>query len=88
MLTIYKYPLKITDRQTVNMPFGAAPVSVGEQGGQLVVWAKVNTNHSCEPLSFRVCGTGHPVLDDETAVYIGTVQMENGLVWHVSYIPV
>ena len=83
MRSIFKYHLPIADRVSVPMPRGAQVLSIQEQHGQLTVWALVNSEQAREPVSFRICGTGLPAEDVGAGYFIDTVQMPNGLVWHV-----
>ena len=48
MQRIYKYQLKITDNQVVEMPMKAKILSVGEQYGSLVLWAIVDIEQPTE----------------------------------------
>ena len=81
--TIYKYPLTITDRQDVEMPTGSRLLSVGEQEGQLILWVAVDTNKPTISRCIVIVGTGNPAKNIVDSPFIGTVQMSNGLVWHV-----
>ena len=89
---IWKYPLELTNRQEIAVPFGARPLSVGQQEGQLMLWALVRPDHPMTGVVvIRIVGTGHlfesESLDPEYCRFIGTVQMPvpgtPGLVWHV-----
>ena len=81
---IYKYQLQITDIQKVEIPMNNKPLCVREQNGTLVLYALVNPEKEILNYEFEVFGTGHPI-KSKTAVreYIDTVQMSNGLVWHI-----
>jgi hypothetical protein len=82
--TIYKYSLPLDDIVRIPLPFGARVLSVGEQHGQLVLWALVNPAYKTLLTTFRIAGTGHPIVDAEHWNFIGTVQTREGsLVWHV-----
>jgi hypothetical protein len=85
MKTIYKYPIKITDVQTVTLPINAEIISAQMQGDTLCLWAIVNTsNTDTEGRVIEVVGTGNPMSDGIRRVYIGTTQMQGGsMVWHV-----
>lgn len=83
MTTIHKYSLEITDTQVIQTPHFPHPLSVQEQGGRLVLWAAVDTSRPMFPMTIRIVGTGNPFGDSSSCVHIGTVQMPNGLVWHV-----
>lgn len=82
MKTIHKYKLDITDFQNVSMPSLHKVLSAQEQNGEICVWAWVNTETPSVNKIFAVFGTGNPV-DIEGWRFIDTVQMPNGLVWHV-----
>lgn len=80
---IYKYPLAITDRQTVELGLGDKPLSVQFQNGELVMWALHHPNDLKQTRTYAIYGTGHPVTH-KSGNYVGTVQQPiNGLVWHV-----
>lgn len=84
MKTIYKYPIEVTDDQTIWMPRGAQVLSVQCQSGRPCAWALVDIEQPKEARRFTLVGTGHPceVLDD--AKYVGTFQMHDGaLVFHL-----
>lgn len=85
MKTIWKFPIRITDTQTVLMPKGAQILSVGTQGNRLFLWAMVDSNAALESREIAIFGTGHPLPDSElAAAFIGTTQQHEGaLVWHV-----
>lgn len=84
-MRIYKYPLKITDRQAVNMPLGAQMLSVQMQNGVPCLWALVDEDAVCADHVLAMYGTGHPV-DSLQKKFVATFQMpEHGLVWHVFF---
>lgn len=82
MRTIWKFEIPISDAFSIPMPRAAKVLAVGEQNHGLVMWADVSTNQPKLPRRFSVRGTGNPIPHTYDA-YIGTVQMSNGLVWHV-----
>jgi hypothetical protein len=82
MNTIYKYPIEITDKQTVSMPIGARVLSAQMQGTQLCIWALVEVgNINCDR-RVRVFGTGNTVKLDGNWKFVDSVQ-ERIFVWHV-----
>lgn len=82
-MAIWKYPLAITDLQSVMMPVGAEILTVQMQGSQLCLWAKVNTVAVPKARRIEIAGTGHPI-PDVGRRYISTVQQLGGsLIWHV-----
>ena len=84
-MRIWKFPLQITDRQVVEMPVLARPLSVAEQDGQLMMWAHVNEkSNEKRNYEIRIIGTGNG-MPDSVGNFIGTVVMSYGLVWHVFY---
>lgn len=86
MHSIWKYQLKIDDRQTIRMPAGADLLCVQVQRDIPVLYALVDPGARLVERDIIVFGTGHPI-DDHTAFegeYLGTVQQAGGsLVWHV-----
>ena len=81
--TILKYPLQVTDRQTVALPRGAKVLSVQDQRGILCLWALVATDAEIVNVDIRIHGTGHELPDDASAyAHLGTVQ-QGQYVWHV-----
>lgn len=86
MTTIWKYPLNITDQQTISLPQGAKILSVQLQGlvsSQLHLWAEVDTEQIFEGRVIEIFGTGNPITPGRRR-YIDTVQMHGGaLVWHI-----
>ena len=87
MNVIYKYPLTLSDEQTVKMPVRGAILSVQKQGHQLCLWVFHDLyNVECgqkEVRTFRVIGTGiqFEEFQDELR-FIGTVQ-DGPFVWHI-----
>lgn len=78
-MKIYKY--KMMPWVTTKMPKGAQVLSVAEQGEDMVVWASVDET---APLVNRDIG-GIPTGGEapgRRAVFIGTVQRHDGLVFH------
>jgi hypothetical protein len=87
MKTIYKYQLKTTDDQIIEMPSDAEILTVQVQNGIPCIWVKVNTELPTIPYHFKIHGAGHPVTNDYNYKYIGTYQLNNGeLVFHVWFI--
>mgnify|MGYP001617312591 CR=1 FL=1 len=88
---IFKYPLKIVDRQIVNIPSPAIILSVIEQNDQPVLYART-FDDAKEHVSYEILifGTGQPItweLRDFT--YLGTVSTYSGkLIWHIFYRPI
>ncbi|HID92537.1 MAG TPA: hypothetical protein EYP60_00440 [bacterium (Candidatus Stahlbacteria)] len=83
MKKIFKYKLKLVDQQKVVLPAQYQMLSVQEQDGKLVLWAMVPMNTPDTSTQIRIIGTGNLIEGDPLLDFIDTVQMPNGLVWHV-----
>lgn len=85
MITIWKYPIEITDEQTIKMPMGARILTVQMQGPQCCIWALVDPSKPMAERHIRTHGTGHEIpLGITTWAYIGTIQSHGGaLIFHV-----
>ena len=80
---IYKYPLKPTGTQNVNMPDGARILCVQMQDGVGTLWALVDADsNSTTDRIIRIVGTGNTFQDSNLCDYIGTV-LDDGMVYHV-----
>lgn len=87
-MKIFKYLLEQdpTTLQILEMPEGAKVLHVGEQFGGLYAWALVSPAATKVNYKFFVLGTGIDCAHLEmVSSFAGSVQMSNGLVWHVFY---
>ena len=83
-LTIWKFSAPITDRFQLVMPIGAKLLSVQLQNGDPQIWALVDPHADVERRTFAWVGTGLPVpVKAERAIFVGTVQLPSGLVFHL-----
>jgi len=83
MNSIWKYPLQVTDEQTIDVPEGSEALSVQVQNGTPCLWVRVDPAALKVPRKIITHGTGHHV-PATTGRYIGTYQIEGGaLVFHV-----
>jgi len=84
MITVWKYNLKLTDYQVIELPVGSKPLSAGiDAKGDLVVWVLVDTEAKLVGHGFRVAGTGHQI-GLPIPVYLDTVITRGGaLIWHI-----
>ncbi len=85
MISVWKYPLEITDVQTIRLPDGAVPLAAQMQGQTLCMWVKVDTNQDLLVNEWKVYihGTGHKIINPK-AHYVDTFQLHGGgLVFHV-----
>ncbi len=84
MKRVYKYPVKIDDIQSIDLPQGAQILSVQVQDGNPYIWACVNPSEESEPRRFRLYGTGHIIECENLLRFIGTFQLFGGrLVYHL-----
>jgi hypothetical protein len=80
-MRIFKYPLRVTDHQSVPLPLGARILSVQFQDIWLSLWAAVDPKEALtEARHIRIYGTGHEL--DSSGRFITTVQ-QGSLVWHI-----
>lgn len=78
---IWKFPVSIAERFSVEMPAGAEILTVQMQGDTPCMWAIVDPDAFPEIRNFRMAGTGHEL--GQIGRHIGTVQMAGGaLIWH------
>lgn len=81
MMTIYKYPLRIDDKQSVNMHEHAEILCVHMQASKITLWAKVDLDEIIVGKDIYIRGTGHDFTGEEKR-YIGTA-FDGPFVWHV-----
>jgi len=82
-LKIFKYRLKVTDVQTIKLPYRAKVIKIDVQDDKLYLWAEVGHGEELVDRTFYVFGTGQPInVDPHSMKYIDTVQMPP-FVWHV-----
>lgn len=80
---VLKY--RLTGAQTcLLMPAGAKVLDVQMQGGDMQLWALVDTGNKEELRTFKVYGTGHPI-HDCSLEYVATIQIHGAktFVWHI-----
>lgn len=83
-MRIFKYPLEVTDRQTVHLPYNSKILTVQLQHEKLQLWALVDELENLSvPITIAIYGTGNP-MPNNPGDYISTFQMHGGsLVFHV-----
>ena len=82
-MRIWKWPLTVTDRQTLPLPDGAEVLAVQVHGDTPHLWALVDEKAALARRVFATYGTGHRV-PDCPGIYLGTYQIHGGaLVFHV-----
>jgi hypothetical protein len=79
--TIWKFALKITDRQHIRMPRGAQLLDVQMQGDTPCLWVIADPNNEPVLREIDIYGTGHLVSEGPNQ-HIGTIQ-DGAFVWHV-----
>lgn len=82
-MKVFKYPLKIVERQTIEMPSNSNLMCVQLQGGTPVLYAAVDDladSADVRNVVIGMAGTGHDIPADVIG-YIGTIQM-GAFVWH------
>ena len=82
--TIWKYTLRATDEQQIQMPAGAQILSVGVVQERIQLWAMVDPmTPMAQNRRIVMVGTGH-ILPPAHGRFIGTVSLLNGaLILHV-----
>ncbi len=82
MKTIYKYPIKITDEQEIQMPGEVTVLHAGlDPQGVPCVWAMVDSDLPTGPVSILVIGTGNP-MPYVAHTHLGSF-VQGPFVWHV-----
>lgn len=85
MKRVYKYPIRIEDRQVVGLPKGAEILSMQIQKGNLCLYALVDASVvEIEFVPICIYGTGHNIENADNLKFIGSAKMHEGeLVLHV-----
>ena len=82
-MNVYKYEIKISDEQTVELPFNAEILTIQMQRDKCCLWALVDPRNELEERTICIYGTGHPIQDGIRLKYISTFQIPHlGLVFH------
>ena len=82
--SVWKFELPIDDVLTIDLPFGAKVLSVGQQSNKVMIWAQVNPQAPTLPSTFRIAGTGHRIANPERWEFRGTAFLhDGGIVLHV-----
>lgn len=84
MKTVWKFGLRITDQQEIEIPFPHRFLKARwEDRGGAQLWAEVDPDGPKVTRQIVIHGTGHPV--EETSLeYLDTVFDDHlGLVWHI-----
>lgn len=82
-MQIWKWGLRITDVQAIEMPIGAKLLDVQVQHDMPQVWALCDETAPKAMRWFVMHGTGN-MIDEVPGPYIGTFQLQNGqFVFHL-----
>ena len=84
LVMVLQYPLPSLITELPRLPGGFH--DVGEQDGQLFLWAVVDPKQELVDVPIEVYGTGRDMarfIHGEIREHIKTVHMRDGLVWHV-----
>lgn len=78
---IWKFEIKLLDRQTVKLPSEFSILSAGmDPDGILCIWAAVNPESLARKIEIIVVGTGHPL--PHVGDFIATVK-DGPYMWHI-----
>lgn len=86
MKTVYKYRLQPEDEQLLHLPADARFLHVAQQGeynSDIFAWVLLDPTAPTVERRIRIYGTGHEIPDSIYLAFLGTLQMNSGLVWHV-----
>ena len=75
---IFKYQLKTTDIQKVEMPHGARILCLKTQNEIPCIYALVDPAEIVVERFFEIFGTGHNVPGNANRSYVGTYQLNSG----------
>jgi hypothetical protein len=81
MRVIHKYPLEIGYNRIGVAGVNFKPLAVQLQRGAITLWGELEPSDPGSRHVIQVFGTGWDIPDGFT--YIGTVQLNDGTVWHV-----
>lgn len=74
MKTVHRFPLQLSDEQTLMLPEGAEVLHAGRApNGEISLWARVETEAPPKARRFLLRGTGHPLPDGVPLVHRATI---------------
>lgn len=82
VMRIWKYVLKIDDRQKIYMPTESEILSAQMQRDNLCLWALVDESKIQVDREIAIYGTGNP-MPENPGKFISTFQLSNSLVFHI-----
>lgn len=81
-MTIWKFPIRITEEFDISLPVGAKILHVGlDPNKDACLWVQHDCGSGTEEHTVFVVGTGNPV-PDKAKTYIGSF-VQTAFVWHV-----
>jgi len=84
-MKIFKYTLKpLVKQQTIGLPFKSKVIHVNLQKDNICIWVLFSEDDEkyLEDSTFYTVTTGES-FTYYSSMYIGTVQMKNGIVYHI-----
>lgn len=76
MKVIYKYPLPVQEKFTIELPFGARILRVDDVAGLFWLWAIVESDSSLEARNIECYKTGQEMpADANELVYLGCCKL-------------
>ncbi len=84
-MRIWKYPLEITDSQSLKLPLNAKFLSAINQNGIPTLYYLVEPDVKTKTIEILIIGTGNPISEYlDKYDFLGTVSTHNDkLVWHI-----
>lgn len=82
MKTIHKFQLELVVKQTIFADFNWKVLNIQKQRGKIVLWALIDKNSTYKKHTIISYETGEHIPIREIGKHIGTVQDNNGAVWH------
>ena len=84
MKQVFKYELNTDDICKIIVPKNSVFLSVVKQNNWIVAYFLVDPNDTeTREVNFRIAGTGHPINEEHCKYFVGTVVIENELIFHV-----
>ena len=86
MKSIYKYTLKTTDTNIIDITSSNILSVAVQNENEIVVYALVDTNSPANTYEFKIIGTGDPIDKNISKFeFLGTVKLYKTLMFHVFY---
>ena len=84
MKTIWKFPLKMVENQSVEMPSDAKILSVQIQFEEPMMWCLVEPDKPKIFREIRIIGTGNEIERQFEGIYIDTIKVSGGnYIFHI-----